>query len=131
VPEQSSSANHDIGGPTLEMRVFRRAADLMGSEKELAGLMRVPVRLVFAWISGAQLPSQKRFLEAIDVMIDLGEWASDAEIFKAGKLDRAGRPPFRFLSTQAYLRLTLAERRDFVRDLLDHVRDFSKDDGAF
>jgi hypothetical protein len=110
------------------MRVFRRAADLMGSEKELAALMRVPVRLVFAWISGAQLPSQNRFLEAIDVMIDFGEWASHAGISKPAKrLDRTGRPAFRFLSTEGYLRLTVAERRDFVRGLLDHIRDFSKD----
>jgi hypothetical protein len=55
------------------MRVLRRAAELLGSERALARELRVPLRELFAWLEGAERPARPAFLTAVDILIDQGD----------------------------------------------------------
>jgi hypothetical protein len=55
------------------MRLLRRVAELLGSERALAGELRVSLREVFAWLEGSERPARPIFLAAVDILIDRGD----------------------------------------------------------
>ena len=58
---------------TLEVRVFRRAAELLVSERALARHLRMPSLQVAMILSGAERPLWDVFVEAVDLLIEQGE----------------------------------------------------------
>ena len=55
---------------TLEMRVLKRAVEILGSERALARRLHVPVADLCIWMAGAETPPRATFLRAVDVMIE-------------------------------------------------------------
>ena len=51
-------------------RTFQKAAELLGGNKKLARLLRVPLRDLEKWIAGAAAPPLPIFLKAIDLVLD-------------------------------------------------------------
>jgi hypothetical protein len=58
---------------TLEVRVFRRAAELLGDERALARHLRMPSAQVAMILSGVERPLWAVFVEAVDLLIAHGE----------------------------------------------------------
>ena len=69
-PEKCNEGN---AVKTLEMRVFGRAAELLGGELALAQQLRMPSLQVAMILSGAQRPLWAEFVEAVDLLIQHGE----------------------------------------------------------
>jgi hypothetical protein len=59
--------------PTLQMRVFQRAAELLRSERMLARRLRISVPTLFLFLNGRETPTQELFLAAVDVLIEFGD----------------------------------------------------------
>jgi hypothetical protein len=57
---------------TVEMRVLQRAAELLGSERALARRLQVPASTLFGWVHGTERPPRGIFLDAVDVVVELG-----------------------------------------------------------
>jgi hypothetical protein len=73
-----------LSKPTLEMRVLRRAADLLGGERALARELRVPSVDVLIWLEGTERPTRPVFIAAVDLLIEHGDvYALGAEAFAA------------------------------------------------
>jgi len=74
-----TSKAEEVSKPTLEMRVLRRAAELLGGERELARRLHVPMRDLFMWLKGDERPTKVYFLCAVDLLLELGESGIPAE----------------------------------------------------
>ncbi len=55
---------------SLEVRVLRRAIELMGGERPLAKRLRVPMHDLQMWLDGTEKPTRALFLAAVDVLIE-------------------------------------------------------------
>jgi hypothetical protein len=51
-------------------RTFQKAAQLMGGQKKLARLLRVPLAELEKWIAGKEAPPMPTFLKAVDLVLD-------------------------------------------------------------
>jgi hypothetical protein len=51
-------------------RTFQKAAQLIGGQKKLARLLRVPSAELEKWIAGKEAPPTATFLKAVDVVLD-------------------------------------------------------------
>lgn len=55
---------------TIEIRVLKRCVTLVGSERALANMLRVPIVDLFLWLSGVERPTRQQFLAAVDILIE-------------------------------------------------------------
>jgi hypothetical protein len=85
---------------TLEMRVLRRAAELLGSELALARHLRVAQPDLFACLSGTEKPTRAMFVEAVDVLIafdetnlDVGSMTNPGDVGNPDRTDGGEKKP--------------------------------------
>jgi len=72
--------------PTPYARAFARAAEILGGAQALSDYLKVPRYEVMQWIRGAARPSERAFLEVVELLAD-----ADPQAFAAEK--RSPRPP--------------------------------------
>jgi hypothetical protein len=49
-------------------RALKRAAEILGGEDALCGVLKVPSYRLYAWLSGHEMPPMGVFLKAVDVI---------------------------------------------------------------
>ena len=56
--------------PTVYARTLRRAAELVGGERELAAQLKVSPSELTLWFGGSVQPPTNIFLKAVDIVVD-------------------------------------------------------------
>lgn len=78
-------------------KTLQKAAELVGSQKNLARRLRVPLAELQKWIQGEGKPPMGTFLKAVDIVLE--ETAAD---FPAGSAEGPDSPTPRDCSSYAY-----------------------------